>query len=278
MKIENPLSREFILNYPVEAARVLEQVSANHVAALFSALPVQMATTVIASMLPEKATACLSAMTPLMAAQLMTEMPVPSSARMYRILSPVKKNEITAHLNDKTREKIKRYLKYPSTSAGALLDPQLDILPDTITVAEARRRLDHLEHSISCEIYIIDDTHHLVGVLDLGSLLTFKPHSRLRDVMTRKTQPLSVYANATSLLTHPGWMKRRRLPVVERDNTLVGVLHYSKLQDLMNETLPSSSRDPLDNFLALASLYWISVAQLLDSVLSIAKSDKGDRS
>ena len=278
MKVENPLSREFIQNYPVEAARVLELVSADHVAAFFSELPAQTGAKVMVSMLPEKAAACQAAMTSLMAAKLMTELPVPYAARIYRFLSQAKQNEMAAHLTDKIKDKIKRYLKYPSASAGALLDPKVDTLPETVTVAEAMRRLEHLEHSISCEIYIVDDMYHLVGVLDLGSLLTMKPHSRLRDVMSHKTQPLSVYAHVNTLFSHPGWMTRRKLPVVERDNTLVGVLHYRNLQDLMNETQASISRDPLDNFFSLASLYWISVAQLLDSVLNIAKSDQGDRS
>ena len=38
MKVDNPLSREFILRYPVNSARVLEQVSPEHVAAYLKEL------------------------------------------------------------------------------------------------------------------------------------------------------------------------------------------------------------------------------------------------
>ena len=41
MKVNNPLSRDFLLGYPAEAARVLEVISADHVAALFNELSPQ---------------------------------------------------------------------------------------------------------------------------------------------------------------------------------------------------------------------------------------------
>jgi len=278
MKVDNPLSREFLLHYPAEAARVMEQVSAEHVAALLTELPVQTAVPVMASMLAEKAAACQLAMPMMSAAKLMGELPVSSAVRIYRLFPPVKQVELSAHLSDKIRRKIQRYLTYPAASAGALLESEIDILPEAMTVAEAIRYLENLGHSISCDIYIIDNAYHLVGLIDLGRLITSSHRARLRDIMSRKTQPIVAHATAASLLSHPGWMTRRRLPVVERDNTLLGALDYSTLQDSLSEMDTVISRDPLENLLSLAGLYWISLAQLLDSVLSIVSSDKGKRS
>lgn len=278
MKVDNPLSREFLLHYPAEAARVMEQVSAEHVAALLTELPVQTAVPVMASMLAEKAAACQLVMPMMSAAKLLSELPVSSAVRIYRLFPPVKQVELSAHLSDKIRRKIQRYLTYPAASAGALLESEIDILPEAMTVAEAIRYLENLGHSISCDIYIIDNAYHLVGLIDLGRLITSSHHARLRDIMSRKTQPIVAHATAASLLSHPGWMTRRRLPVVERDNTLLGALDYSTLQDSLSEMDTVISRDPLENLLSLAGLYWLSLAQLLDSILSIASSDRGKRS
>jgi hypothetical protein len=94
--------------------------------------------------------------------------------------------------------------------------------------------------------------------------------------MNRKTQPISIHATVETLLTHPAWLMRRRLPVVERDNTLSGALDYTSLQDAVGEAGGMASRDPLENLLSLAGLYWLTVAQLLNSMLGIAGSRKGD--
>lgn len=277
MKVDNQLSREFLISYSAEAARALEEVSVDHVAALFSELPPQTAAPVMVSMLPDMAAACLGVLPDMSAAKLVTELPGPSAARIYRLLPHEKQDEISSHLPDKIRSRIRRHLEYPPTSAGALLDPGIDMLPDNVTVAEAIRRIERLDHPASCEIYIINEAHQLVGMIDLGSLLTSNHQARLRDIMNRKTQPISTHATAGTLLSHPGWVSRRRLPVVERDNTLAGALDYGYLRDSVGDREGISSRDPLENLLSLASLYWLSMAQLLDGVLSIARPAKGER-
>lgn len=277
MKIDNPLSKEFLLSYPRDAARVLEKVSEEHVAALFTELPQQTSAPVMAFMSPENASACLGQMTVQSAAKLLAELPISFAARVYRLLAAEKQDAMLALLTENTRKRLRRYLRYPAQSAGALLNPKVDTLPENVTVAEAIHRIEQLGRTASCDIYIIDDTHHLVGLIELGKLLTSNHHVRMRDIMSRKSQSVFTNASAETLLSHPGWKTRRRLPVVERDNTLVGTLDYNHLRDSVGETEAANTPDPLQNLLSLAGLYWLSLAQLLDSLLSIPGSDKGRR-
>lgn len=277
MKVDNPLSRDFLVRYPVEAARTLEQVSASHVAALLSELPLPLSAPVMAAMLPAKAASSLTSMTDDAAAKLLADLPVASAARIYRLLSQSKQNSVSTQLSQKVLTQLQHYLDYPATSAGALLDSMIEMLPQKATVADAIRHIERLEHSISNEIYIIDDSHELVGMVELGKLLTANHNARLGDIMSRKTQPVYAHVTALSLLSHPGWATRRRLPVIDRDNTLLGVLHYTSLQDSAGGMDFRQSRDPLENLLSLASLYWLSMAQLLASVLNIGSTDTGDK-
>lgn len=276
MKVDNPLSRKFLTAYPVDAARVLENLTDQHVAALFDELPTSISLPVINAMLPEKASACFMKMSSSSAAKIVAELPVPSAARIYRFLVDEKQKELSVLLSDKTRSSINRYLSYPATSAGSLLDPDVDLLPENITVADAIRRVEHAKHAVICDIYIINDSLQLVGVIDLGKLLISKHHDRLRTIMSRKTHPILAYMSLSTLLNHPGWSQRRRLPVVERDNTIVGVLDHKKLLEALGEYGLVTTPDPMDNFLSLASLYWLSLAQLLNSLFSNRKSDSGE--
>lgn len=281
MKIENSLSQKYLLDFPVESARVLENVSNEDVAAFISELHLQTAATVLAVMLPEKAAACLDITKELVAAKLLSEMPVSSLARIYRQFSVTKQEVLKALMSGKTQKQLRQYLRYPTFSAGALLNHNIDILPDNVTVADAIRRIEHFEHPVNCEIYIVNESHQLVGMIELGRLLASDHHLRLKEIMIRKSQPISVHAMADSLHIHPGWISRRRLPVVERDNTLVGVLEYRKLQEVMGKTGSVSRPDPVENLLSLTRLYWISLAQVFNSLFSDTRSDnrsgKGER-
>ncbi|MCW9048151.1 MAG: hypothetical protein OQK46_08750 [Gammaproteobacteria bacterium] len=276
MKVDNPLSREFLISYPNEAARVLEQVPVEHVVALFNALPLQICSPVLASMVPEKAVACFSIFSDALMAKLVSVLPTISLARIYRLLSSTKQAELLALLSDKSRSKLRRYMAYSPTSAGALLNPVVDLLPENITVADAIRRFENVEHTLACDIYIVNDAHKLSGVVELGKLFITSHHILLRDIMKRKTLSIPAHVNASSLLLHPGWKTHRRLPMVERDGTLIGALDYSYLQETLGESDGMLMNDPLENMLSLAGLYWLSLAQLLDSVLGIARNGRGD--
>ena len=265
------------MSYPVEAARVLEQVPDEHVAALFNELPLQIGAPVLASMLPEKAVACFLKFSGSFAAKLVVVLPVISLARLYRLLVPAKQDELLSFLSDKSRGELRRYMAYPPTSAGVLLNPVIDVLPDNITVVDAIRRIEQNQHSVACDIYIVNDAHQLLGVIELGKLFITGHHIRLRDIMQRKTQSIPAHATASTLLLHPGWNTHRRLPMVERDGTLIGALDYSYLQKTLGETGAMDTNDPLENMLSLAGLYWLSLAQLLDSILGIARTDTGEK-
>jgi len=277
MKTDNPLSREFLTRYPAEAAQALESVSVEHVAAFYCELPPQLVAPVMAFMLPQNTATCFEVMPPVSVAKFLTELPVSSAARIYRLLVQEKQNEILGHLPESTRSQLRRHLAYPDESVGVLLNPKVDMLPVNISVADAIRRIERLDHAISCEIFIVDEQHHLMGSIELGKLLVESNHAYIRDIMERKTQQVSIHASAQSLSLHPGWMNRRRLPVVERDNTLLGTLDYSTLQGAMGERRPDSVHNSLEGLSSLASLYWLSMAQLMDSVLDLARSNRREK-
>lgn len=277
MRVDNPLTREYLLNYPMDAARNLEQVSVEHVAAFFSELPVKTAATVMAAMLPNQATDCLQTMAAVSAAKVLAELPVTFAVRVYRLMSTEKRIEIFTLLSDRSRKHIQRYLKFPSVSVGAMLDPVVDMLPADVTVSGAIRYIERLKHAVNCEIYVIDETQRLVGMIEIGKLLKSGHHLKLKNIMNRKTQRVSAFARAETVVTHPGWVTRRSLPVVDRDNTLVGILEFNRLRDSLGEIQQPGSPDNVEGLLSFAGFYWLTVAQLLDSLFGIARS-KGGRS
>ncbi|WP_455201267.1 magnesium transporter MgtE N-terminal domain-containing protein [Kaarinaea lacus] len=273
MKVDNPMSSEFLLRYPVEAARVLEQVSTEYVVALLQEIPTKTATAVVIAMLPNIAAACLGKMETTRAAHLLNDIPVTRAARIYRLINPEKQQEISSKLSAKYRMRIRRLLSYTSLSAGDFMNPNVDMLPDNLTVGDAIRHIERYRQPVKCEIYVVDNSHRFLGVVDLGKLLTAKQHIRLRHIMTRKVLPVSVHAGTEKILDHKGWANRLRLPVVDSENILVGILDYARVRGTVDSDI-TLTRDPMENVLSLATLYWLSMMQLLESILNITAIKK----
>jgi len=276
MDVDNPLSQQFLLRHPVEAARVLEQLSTSDVAALISQIPSTVAATVFSAMLPNYAAACLSSMEVTQAAKLLNDIAVSFAARFFSLLGQEKQKEISDQLNSKHRKRIRRVLSYKSLSAGDLMNPNVDMLPASLTVEDAIRRIGKHRQTVRCELYVVDDNHRYLGVVDLGKLVTSRSQVRLGDIMSRNLKTLSVHSSSENLVNSSSWMGRQRLPVVESDNTLVGILDYSRLQETLDKDT-SYSRDPMEGMFSLASLYWIMLIHFLDSMLNMAAVNKGDK-
>lgn len=277
MNVDNSLSLEFLSLYPVEAARVLEQIKKEDAAVFLTTVPSVNAATVLEAMIPSLAAGCLGAMDAAHASKLLQAIPGSAAAHIFRLINPDKQNELSPQLSKKFKSRIRRILDYASLSAGDLMNPNVDMLPDSLTVADAIRRMERYRQSVKCEIVVVDNNHRYLGVVELSKLLTSKQQTKLGDIMSRSVRSISVNATADKLATHTGWKGRQRLPVVENDNTLVGILDYARVKEIVDRE-QGVLHEPAENIMSLAGLYWLSMMQLLDSLLNIGAKNKENKS
>lgn len=273
MENENPLSYAFLLRYPVEAARVLEQLPKDTVAALLSQCPLSTSVPILTAMLPSFASTTLSRMGTQLAAKLLNEISVTHAARIYRLMNAQTRKELGHLLTARHRYRIRRILKYIHLAVGDFMDANVQMLVQDLTVADAVRRIRANQDTRQCEIYVVDQGHRFVGVISMAQLLVAKNHVRIRDLMNRGIQSVYVHTSMEKLWAHPGWKVHARLPVIDADHILVGVLDYPQTL-AVTETEAVASYDPMENLLSLAAMYWLSLVQLLDSILNIATSQK----
>lgn len=277
MNVDNSLSLEFLSLYPVEAARVLEQIKKEDAAVFLTTVPSVNAATVLEAMIPSLAAGCLGSMDAAHASKLLQAIPGSAAAHIFRLINPDKQNELSPQLSKKFKGRIRRILDYASLSAGDLMNPNVDMLPDSLTVADAIRCMERYRQSVKCEIVVVDNNHRYLGVVELSKLLTSKQQTKLGDIMSRSVRSISVNATADKLATHTGWKGRQRLPVVENDNTLVGILDYARVKEIVDRE-QGVLHEPAENIMSLAGLYWLSMMQLLDSLLNIGAKNKENKS
>jgi CBS domain-containing protein len=109
-------------------------------------------------------------------------------------------------------------------------------LPEDATAQEAIRRLQHASDAeMVFYIYVTDKEDHLVGVLSLRQLLTVPPATPLKHLMTRDVISVAVDMDQEEVSRQVARYNLLAVPVVEKDQTLVGIITVDDVVDVIRE-------------------------------------------
>ena len=95
---------------------------------------------------------------------------------------------------------LRRKLKYPPGTAGAIADPLVLALPEDQTVAEAQKNLHRSAARAYYYVYVVDREQRLVGALDLRELLLSQAKKTLSDVMRRELLRLPALSDLNTIV------------------------------------------------------------------------------
>lgn len=127
-------------------------------------------------------------------------------------------------------------LRYPKDTAGAIMTTEFFALSEDTTAQEAIRRLQQAtDAEMVFYIYVVDKDEHLVGVLSLRQLLTVPPYTPLKNIMTREVLRVSVDMDQEEVARQVARYNLLAIPVVEKDNTLVGIITVDDVVDVIRE-------------------------------------------
>lgn len=268
MKANNRLARDYVINHAPDAARALEGLPAEDAAALLVSLDTGVAANLFTIMLPHAAAACLARMDEAAAAEILGRAKHPAAARALKAATPHLAGRLLGRMQEHDRRHIERLLVHEPDRVGAVMEAVTVALPRGITVGEGIKRLQHHQPESPCGLFVVDDEHRLLGTLPATALLKASHNLPLHSLLGSPPVVLPAGMRLASALHHVGWETHRCLPVVERDNTLVGVLEYRTLLSLTADGHGIASRpDAVSSILNLASLYWIAMAEILNTVL-----------
>jgi len=260
----NGLSRAFVETHALEAARALEGLPGVDTAQFLAALPPKLAASTLRHMSPiycakvfellgdEQATGLFRVVGPQVAAQIIQQFPV---ERQGRLLAQLPVGAAVA---------IRLLIGYPAGTCGACMDPwPLMLTPDTAS-ASALEQVRAFEGEIGDCVFVTDEQRRLRGIAGLHALLRADPARPLSAVMTGPEHVLSALATGSATAGHPGWDAFHVLPVVERENRLVGALHRHALVAML-ESKPAAPTP--DAAVGVAGAYWQTVSVLTQIVV-----------
>lgn len=244
------LNLHFLLDYPREAARRLEAMSAHDVSQLLAGQPLHAILPVWHSLATDVEQAVFSDLPVAKAVELLTEL---EPARSAALLSRLDENDRTHYiglLNTQVASEIQALMRYPVDSAGQYMDPRVLAFRGELTAHEALSRMRQTRRRGLRELYLVDDEGRLEGRVDIQDLALSDPGETLSRIALKITDAVQDTAHREVVVEKMQLDTMTDLPVIDFDGRLVGVIHQAKLASAVQQettldiqTMVGASRD-----------------------------------
>jgi magnesium transporter len=157
-------------------------------------------------------------------------------AYILGVLPEEQSKEILTLMRTEDSTEVADLLKYPKDTAGGIMTTEFFSLNEDATAQEAIRRLQQAgDTEMVFYIYVTDKEEHLVGVLSLRQLLRVPPATPLKNIMTADVLSVSVDMDQEEVARQVARYNLLAIPVVEKDNTLVGIITVDDVVDVIRE-------------------------------------------
>ena len=272
MALLDTLTSQFLSAHPGEAARAIEALQSGQWPLALQAAGSTAAAVTMQAMDPSIAVAALQKMED-DAPAVLEQMQFDAALLLLHRMDQQERDNLLARLPASVAQPLKRRLQYPEGTAGSVMDPRTTEIADDITVAAALAQLRSLGFNPSAVVYVIDRTQRLVGVLTLGQLFRADETARVADVMIREVRYIKATQTTADVISNPGWNRFHRLPVVDGEQRLVGMIRQQTVSRLQADAARRTEQESgLGTLLSLGQLYWSSLAELVGSVSPPARA------
>jgi magnesium transporter len=225
-----------LLSYhPVEMAEALEPLDAEERFAVFSHLPDGIAAQILRNADAEFRAGILERLPSRRLAELLDRRPVDEAGNLLDQLPEERAEEVLSLMPSSEARPLQALRAYPPQSVGRLMVRRVPRVPPTLTVAEALTYLRRTDADLETvnNLYAVDPSGRLAGVVALRELMTAAPERRLADLMQRRlimVTPETDREEAANLVSRYNFLA---LPVVDDEQQLLGIVTVDDLIDVL---------------------------------------------
>ena len=232
--------------HPADIGHILNQMTPADRNEVLQTLDVETAADALAEAEEDVQVDALRTMDEERAADILEEMPADEAADVLGDLDKARREALLEHMEDEDREDVEELLSYGDETAGGLMTNEFVALPEHLTANET---IDHLRNlapdaETIYYIYVVDPEEHLRGVISLRDLIVAQPDTQIKDFMITNVRSVHVEAALQEVAHKFERYKLLALPVVDSDNTLVGII---TVDDTLERVLPENWRKPTAN-------------------------------
>ncbi len=171
--------------------------------------------------------------------EIIEEMDKDDAADFVSILEDEKADEVLSNLSKKDQDEITTLLQYNEESAGGIMNPHVVTATKDMTVAQAvvaiRKYTTDNDVDQFYTIYVIDDHRHLIGTVEVTSLLLASPKDIIENIMDPDVVAVDVDLDQEEVAKTAREYDLVVVPVIDRHLRLIGRITIDDLVDVISE-------------------------------------------
>ncbi len=222
---------------PADIAVIFEEVPEKELAVIFRILPKELAAEVFVEIDSDMQQLLIEAFSDKELREVMDELFMDDTVDIIDEMPATVAKRILKQTDAATRKMINHLLAYPDDCAGSIMTTEYIDLKKDMTVDEAFDRIRKIgfdtETIYNC--YVIDRSRHLLGIVTVKDLLLNKKTCIISDIMEENI----IYANTLDDQEEVAGLFEKydvlALPVVDKENRLVGIITVDDAIDVMQE-------------------------------------------
>lgn len=222
---------------PPDIALIFDELSEKDVIILFRLLPKELASDVFVEMESDKQQLLIEAFSDKELKEVVDELFMDDTVDIIDEMPANVAKRILKATDSKTRKMINQLLAYPDDSAGSIMTTEYIDLKKDMTVDMAFDRIRSIgfdaEEIYSC--YVTDRYRNLLGIVSVKQLLLNSKETLISDIMDTNiisARTLDDKEEVANMFEHYDVLA---LPVVDKENRLVGIVTVDDAIDVMQE-------------------------------------------
>ncbi len=222
---------------PVDIAAVFEDIANEKCALLFRLLPKELAADTFVEMDEETQEMLIHGFSDTELKEIVDEIYVDDAVDIIEEMPANVVKRILRQADPEMRKEINEILKYPEDSAGSIMTTEFVILRPKMTVEEAIKRIRRtgIDKETIYTCYVSDSHSTLIGIITIKTLLLSEEDELIEDLMETNVISVNTLDDQEEVAQIFNKYNFLALPVVDREQRLVGIVTVDDAIDVMEE-------------------------------------------
>ena len=236
-EILTSLSQAFLRQYPSDAARRMEMLTASDAAELIRGQPAQISARVLEKLTPGFVESVFFYLPDREVVGILEVMDVSVCINFLARLEPQRTSEFLALFNPGTASELRTLLDYPENCVGRLMNPRIIAFNQKTTVSQALGQLKHNGVQVIRHLFLVNDNMQLQSQVDVQRLALAESDASLASLAIPVTTHVHAMDHKDEVMEKLEKFHVDVLPVVDVEFRLVGVIEGKGLFDALREDI-----------------------------------------
>ena len=224
--------------YATDIAQIFSELEENQIPLMYRLLPKELAAETFVEMDPDAQELLIKGFSDNELKEVLDELYVDDAADIVEEMPANVVKRILKAADPEMRKSINQILRYPEDSAGSIMTTEYVSLRPNMTVEEAilRIRRQGVDKETIYTCYVTDNDRTLLGLVSVKDLLLAEDDEmRIKEIMTTNIISVSTQTDQESVARMLSKYNFLCLPVVDRENRMVGIVTFDDAMDVLTE-------------------------------------------